>query len=104
MQKQIEKDILTEEEAADLVSVSARTLQRARLLGKPIFPVFMIGVRPRYSRASILEKVSVGSPLDDLLPKSAEPDVDHQKRKPGRPRTNVSRVVDAPGMAPRMYP
>jgi hypothetical protein len=101
MQEELEKDVLTEEQAAKLVSVHARTLQRARLLGKPIFPVFMIGGRPRYSRAAILEKISIGSPIDDLLPKPAESNVDSQMRKPGRPRTKVSFVTNADPITPR---
>jgi hypothetical protein len=89
---QAAKEVLTEEEVAILVSVSARTLQRARLRGKPIFPVYMIGSAPRYSRAMVLEKICAGSELDapEAMPTSTQEL--SVKRTRGRPCTNFTRV------------
>lgn len=85
------KEVLTESEVAILVSVSARTLQRARLQGKPIFPVFMVGSAPRYSRALVLEKICSGTKFDapQTTPESTQ-ELSAMRTR-GRPRTNQTR-------------
>jgi hypothetical protein len=54
VQQQHDHEIMTEPEIAQLVRCHHRTLQRARLAGKPIFPFILVGDRPMYSRAAVL--------------------------------------------------
>jgi hypothetical protein len=84
------KEVLTEHEVAILVSVSARTLQRARLQGKPIFPVYMVGSAPRYSRSMVLDRICAGTQLEVPLKEVGSTHVCVGRPKRGRPTTNTS--------------
>jgi excisionase family DNA binding protein len=51
---QADDDLLTSDEAAELLKVSPRTLQRWRVAGTGP-PVVWAGRRPRYLRAEVME-------------------------------------------------
>jgi hypothetical protein len=51
----MEKEILSEDEAAVLCDVSRITLARLRKAGTPVIPYIMFGDVPRYSRTAVLE-------------------------------------------------
>lgn len=50
-----QKEILTEDELAELLSCSGRTLQRARLDGRNQFPFLIVADRALYARSAVLE-------------------------------------------------